>query len=153
MESHPSHETLAPLLAKYPRAAGALFQTYNDLKLAQQWTDLEVFDLTVCSRGALRGKRPKTVSMIDTAESTFGTTITFQEGALYVVPCSLQESLSISWCASLDIRCSHRREYPFRLQNAFEELNKPPQVYLAINSEDSSIVYYKISPGIVKPPI
>lgn len=40
-----------------------------------------------------------------------------------------------------------------RFHKAFEELGKPPQIYLAINSEDSSIVYYKLSPGIVKPPV
>jgi len=55
---------------------------------------------------------------------------------LYVIPCSLSESLSTAW-----------------LHTAFEELGGPPHIYLAINTEDSSIVYYKISPGIVKPPV
>lgn len=41
----------------------------------------------------------------------------------------------------------------FRLENAFVSLDNPPEVYLAITSEDSSIVYYKISRGIVKPPL
>ncbi|EMD31440.1 tRNA-splicing endonuclease subunit Sen15 [Gelatoporia subvermispora B] len=118
MEKHPSYPALAEVLPKYPQAAGALFQTYNDLKLAQQWSDLEVLDLPSCSRGALRGKRPQ---MDDT---------------LYVIPCSLPEAISTGW-----------------LYEAFKELGSPPHVYLAINAEDSSIVYYKISPGIVKPPV
>jgi len=118
MNAHPSHAALSPLVSKYPRAAGALFQTYNDLKLAQQWSDLEVIELTTCSRGALQGRRPKT------------------EPLLYVVPCSLSESISISW-----------------VQNAFEELGSPSEIYVAINANDSSVVYYKLSPGIVKPPV
>jgi hypothetical protein len=40
-----------------------------------------------------------------------------------------------------------------RFQDAFKNLGKPPHVYLAINAEDSNIVYYKISPGLVKPPV
>lgn len=39
------------------------------------------------------------------------------------------------------------------LQNVFSSLSDPLEIYLAINSEDSSIVYYKISSGIVKPAI
>ncbi|KZT02037.1 uncharacterized protein LAESUDRAFT_738899 [Laetiporus sulphureus 93-53] len=118
MQAHPSYPELSALLPKYPRAAGALFQTYNDLKLSQQWSGLEVIDLTACSRGAFRGKRPKT------------------DDVLYVIPCSLSESLSTAW-----------------LKDAFRDLGSPDNVYLAINDQDSSIVYYKISPGIVKPPV
>ena len=40
-----------------------------------------------------------------------------------------------------------------RLHDAFRELGSPPQIYLAINTDDSSIVYYKISSGIVKPTV
>ncbi|KAI0346051.1 hypothetical protein BDW22DRAFT_943248 [Trametopsis cervina] len=118
MENHPSYEPLSQLATQYPRAAGSLFQTFNDLKLAQQWEDLEVLDVPACSRGAFRGRRPNTTDV------------------LYVIPCSLSESLSISW-----------------FHKAFEDLGKPPHVYLAINAEDSNIVYYKLSPGIVKPPV
>ncbi|KAL4251204.1 SEN15 family protein [Abortiporus biennis] len=118
MENHPSYPVLSELLQKYPRSAGSLFQTYNDLKYAQSWNDLEVLDLSSCQRGAFRGRRPNTDTL------------------LYVVPCSLSESLSISW-----------------FHKTFEQLEKPTNIYLAINSEDSSIVYYKLSPGIVKPPM
>ncbi|KAI0670519.1 tRNA intron endonuclease [Trametes maxima] len=118
MERHPSYQILSASLSKYPKAAGALFQTYNDLKLAQQWSDLEVIEVPGCSRYALRGRRPNT------------------DVVLNVVPCSLSESLSTDW-----------------IRTTFRELNSPAHVYLAINTEDSSIVYYKISPGIVKPPL
>ncbi|TFK86374.1 hypothetical protein K466DRAFT_600376 [Polyporus arcularius HHB13444] len=118
MDKHPSYEALSPYLSKYPKAAGSLFQTYNDLKLAQQWTDLEVVELPGCARCGMRGRRPQ------------------MDDLLCVVPCSLSESLSTEW-----------------IRTTFKELGSPPHVYLAINTEDSSIVYYKISPGIVKPPL
>ena len=37
------------------------------------------------------------------------------------------------------------------LNDAFISLGKPSEIYLAITSEDASIVYYKLSSGIVKP--
>ncbi|KIP06215.1 hypothetical protein PHLGIDRAFT_107268 [Phlebiopsis gigantea 11061_1 CR5-6] len=118
MEAHPSHAELSHVLPKYPKTAGSLLQTYNDLKLAQQWEALEVLDVPSCARGAVKGRRPNT------------------EDTLFVVPCSLAESLNISW-----------------FHQAFHDLGKPPHVYLAINADDSNIVYYKLSPGIVKPAV
>jgi len=53
-----------------------------------------------------------------------------------VVPCLLAETISMSW-----------------LKSAFSELGHPGEVFLAISAEDSSIVYYKLSMGINKPPI
>jgi len=46
----------------------------------------------------------------------------------------MSESLSTSW-----------------LTDAFKALNDLEGIYLAISTEDSSIVYYKISRGFVKP--
>jgi len=43
--------------------------------------------------------------------------------------------------------------YPPRLKSAFSELDDPGEVFLAICAEDSSIVYYKLSMGIHKPPV
>ncbi|EDR12989.1 uncharacterized protein LACBIDRAFT_312094 [Laccaria bicolor S238N-H82] len=54
---------------------------------------------------------------------------------LHVVPCSLSETVSFAW-----------------LQAAFAQLSTK-EIYLGITSEDASIVYYKISQGIVKPPV
>ncbi|KAJ7616831.1 tRNA intron endonuclease [Mycena polygramma] len=58
------------------------------------------------------------------------------DSTFHVVPCSLAETLSFAW-----------------LETAFTLLSDPPGIYLAITSEDASIVYYKISRGIVKPQI
>lgn len=120
METHPSYRAMTAIAKKYPSHAGSLFQTYNDIALAQQWKDLEVVDLgDHCLRGAVRGRRP-----------TFDNPDTI----LSVVPCSLAETVSLAF-----------------LQQAFSALSDPPEIYLAVNAEDSSIVYYKISAGIVKP--
>jgi len=118
MEAHPSYKTLAPILQKYPRTAGGLFQAYNDVVFAQQWTDVEVIELEPCGRAAIKGRKPNT------------------ELNLHVVPCTLSETISFAW-----------------LRDAFTLLSNPGELYLAITSEDASIVYYKISRGIVKPAI
>ncbi|KIJ64573.1 hypothetical protein HYDPIDRAFT_28507 [Hydnomerulius pinastri MD-312] len=125
MQAHPSHRNLTQLLSKYPKAAGALFQVYNDLTLAQRWTEVEVIDLPDCQRAAIKGLKPSS----DAGEPA----------SVYVVlPCSLAESISTSW-----------------FRDAFASLgtNAPEAIFVAITAEDSSTVYYKISKGIVKPPL
>lgn len=54
-------------------------------------------------------------------------------------------------CSLLLIFSSSLTRPLFRLQTAFKELDNPPEIYVAITSEDASIVYYKLSLGIVKP--
>ncbi|KAI9465015.1 tRNA intron endonuclease [Lactarius psammicola] len=118
MESHPTYLPLKGAVQRYPHAASAIFQTYNDLLLVQRWSELELVDLPTCERCGFQGHRPE------------NNTLT------YVVPCSLAESLSMSW-----------------LKSAFSEFEHPGELFLAINAEDSSIVYYKLSVGITKPPL
>ncbi|KAF8885683.1 tRNA intron endonuclease [Gymnopilus junonius] len=122
MESHPSFSVLSALIAKYPRASSSLFQAYNDIVYAQQWHDVEVVDLETCSRGAVKGRKRDT------------------EEVLYVVPCSLSETLSFAWFVSsfMSLRTPE---------------TNPPFIFLAITTQDASIVYYKLSQGIVKPPV
>ncbi|KIY44994.1 hypothetical protein FISHEDRAFT_67240 [Fistulina hepatica ATCC 64428] len=55
---------------------------------------------------------------------------------MHVMPCSLAEVVSYSW-----------------IKDAFPALGNPEEIYLAITDDDSSLVYYKISQGIVKPPM
>nr|GAT50809.1 predicted protein [Mycena chlorophos] len=116
MQNHKSYTVLAPILQKYPRAAGSLFQTYNDIVYAQQWSDVDLVQLDSISRAAISGKRPNT------------------DATVYVVPCSLAETLSFDW-----------------LQQAFAQLQDPQEIFLAITSDDASLVYYKLSRGMVKP--
>jgi len=37
------------------------------------------------------------------------------------------------------------------IHGAFEDMGDVPELYVAITAEDSSIVYYKLSKGLVKP--
>ncbi|KAF8560040.1 hypothetical protein OG21DRAFT_1473543 [Imleria badia] len=128
MESHSFHPRLAELISKYPKSAGALFQTFNDVTLAQKWTDIQVLELSKCGRGAIKGLRPSL-----TAGEPPSTCV--------VVPCGLAESLSTSW-----------------IRGAFAALDDqladaPETLFVAICSDDSSIVYYKITKGIMKPQV
>ncbi|KAL4261583.1 SEN15 family protein [Pleurotus pulmonarius] len=118
------YQQVSTFSTKYPRTMGTLFLAYNDLVYSQRWTDVEILDLKSCSRAAIRGCRRLN------ANNTHNTQIA------NVVPCTLSELISLEW-----------------LGNAFISLGDPPEVYLAITSDDSSIVYYKISRGIVKPPL
>ncbi|EIM80789.1 uncharacterized protein STEHIDRAFT_67816 [Stereum hirsutum FP-91666 SS1] len=118
METHPSFAAVSGILSKYPRAAGVVYQAYNDLLYTQQWADLEIVELSHCQRAGFRGRRPES------------------EKPSCVVPCSLAESLSIAW-----------------LKSAYAELGDPEEIFLAILADDSSIVYYKLSKGLTKPPI
>ncbi|KAF5311659.1 hypothetical protein D9611_009499 [Ephemerocybe angulata] len=126
MQSHPSYPILSGYLKKYPSAASSLFQTYNDITYAQQWLDVSVVDLgDEFKRAAIRGRRKMG------AEDGGGVSEDFS----YVFPCSLAEA------------------FPYeRLQKVFSSLGIE-KMFMAVTSEDASIVYYKISAGIVKPPV
>jgi len=56
------------------------------------------------------------------------------DSTVVVIPCSLTESLSFEW-----------------LSSAFECLGPVESFYLAISDNESTIVYYKISKGFLKP--
>jgi len=53
-----------------------------------------------------------------------------------IVPCTLSESLSMKWISSIFLACLDTKAF-----------------FLAIAAEDSSVVYYRISKGIIKPPM
>jgi len=103
----------------------------------QQWRDVSVVDLgPVCARAAVTGRKLS------------GET----DELLHIVPCSLTEQLSFELCVVVFIIFFHYlTDLRASFQNAFKALTDPPAIYLAINSDDSSIVYYKISTGFVKP--
>ncbi|KAF9493595.1 hypothetical protein BDN71DRAFT_1394618, partial [Pleurotus eryngii] len=117
------YQDISRLSTKYPRTTGSLFLVYNDIVYSQLWTDVQVLDLELCTRPAIRGCRRLNANNTHTQIAS-------------VVPCTLSELISLEW-----------------LDNAFVSLGDPPEVYVAITSDDSSIVYYKISRGIVKPPL
>lgn len=128
MESHSQFDgALKEACTAYPRHAGCLFQTYNDLKLAQKWTNISIVDIPGLKRSAIRGDVP---APAETSEEKS------DPQSRVVVPCTLSENLSIEW-----------------INTVFDTVVPPPtEIYLGIVSDDSSIVYYKLSKGMVKPP-
>ncbi|KAF7293739.1 Sen15 domain-containing protein [Mycena chlorophos] len=112
MQNHKSYTVLAPILQKYPPRSRILVP------------DIQ--------RHSISGKRPNTVGYSPHSQSIFLRSI--QDVAVYVVPCSLAETLSFDW-----------------LQQAFAQLQDPQEIFLAITSDDASLVYYKLSRGMVKP--
>jgi len=62
---------------------------------------------------------------------------TEQEDQRIVIPCSLADQLSIDWLNAV-----------FSSQTPV-----PDQIWIGIVADDSSLVYYKLSRGMVKPPM
>lgn len=135
MESHPSFPVLSPFIAKYPRLSSSLFQAYNDIVYAQQWVDVEMLDLPSCSRGAIKGKKRGT------------------EETLFAVPCSLSETLNFAWLQDAFAQLLPKNGTETTTDTKTTRSSSPPSLYLAITSQDASIVYYKLSQGIVKPSV
>ena len=121
---------------------------------AQQWRDVEVVDLSPCSRGALKGKRGDGVST-HILLSRFRTKHSNTRMKYYMLFRVLfQKHCRSDGVSSIDL--VFFVTYDLRLQDAFKFLFSDQDldrrfVYLAITSSDSSIVYYKIGEGMVKP--
>lgn len=69
------------------------------------------------------------------------------------MPCTISETLSTRLWVPPGISTVSCPNIYSSLDDAFTSLGKPSEIYLAITSEDASIVYYKISSGVVKPSI
>ncbi|GAA6061418.1 hypothetical protein JCM10212_004476 [Sporobolomyces blumeae] len=139
--NHPLAPKILPHCRKFPDQAAALFQSFVDLSLAQQWRDLEVVELDQCSTVVLRG-RPKTPAKAPPA---------------IVLPMNLHTPTSL---ASLDnvLKAvssleSRQSEPPERAEGDLEvpSTEQSTTIYLAIVERDSSIVYYVLRQGIVSP--
>ncbi|GAA6009308.1 hypothetical protein JCM11491_004268 [Sporobolomyces phaffii] len=137
--NHPLAPEILPYCQKYPAQSSSLFQSYVDLRLAQQWKDLEVIELAEISTVVLRGK-PKNPPKAPPA---------------IVLPMNLQTPTSIS---SLDHVLTAVSKLPpppsaatASATAAASSEPSSPTVYLAIVEKDSSIVYYVLRQGIVSP--
>ncbi|GAA5933824.1 uncharacterized protein JCM15063_000479 [Sporobolomyces koalae] len=133
--SHPLAPEIVPYCKKYPAQSASLFQSYIDLRLAQQWKDLEVIELHEISTVVLRGK-PKNPPKAPLA---------------IVLPMNLTTPTSLE---SLD----HVLSAVAKLSNSAATVptdepreQSTPTIYLAIVEKDSSIVYYVLKQGIVSP--
>jgi tRNA-splicing endonuclease subunit Sen15 len=123
---------------------------------AQQWTDVEVVDLETCQRGAIKGrKRGDAVSSWTLCRLPFTHVRSLLPGDGFACGSMYPSGNCILCMVCPRLLSMYRWNYIIRnrLKAAFELLSNPPEIFLAITSQDASIVYYKISLGIVKPPV
>lgn len=122
-ERHAAYAVVEPLCAKYPAQASALFQTYVDLKYAARWRALAVHD--TASFGM-----PGWAILVGEAPNT-------NQTRQVVLPLSLERTVNTHMFTELfahlppDAVASH--------------------ILLALMSNDATVVYYKLSQGMVKP--
>ena len=143
------YPVLSSLLIKYPNSAGPFFQTYNDILFSMYkpthptHTDhlqhkvgrislSSIYHpvLAVPSKLFVHRQKSSTSSLAHWQNH-------YQFHGLYPISFKVNPSINHS----------------VRLQDAFKDLGNPKEIYLGITADDSSIVYYKISQGIVKPPM
>ncbi|EGG08519.1 uncharacterized protein MELLADRAFT_104929 [Melampsora larici-populina 98AG31] len=116
-----SIDSIKSIANQYPLQSSALIQAYSDLSAAQQWIDLRI---QTCS---LESNSSKVVLLRGKPNLT--------EPERLVYPISLTQSTNFK-----------------TLKNLFNQIGFSTQkILLAIISNDSSIVYYELSNGIVSP--
>lgn len=126
-------------MALYPRQSGPVFHSYTDLTHAARWETLTAVDL-----GAQKQARLEKVS-----GSGWAGLIGRRPGGKKleaVVPCHIADTLSTSffdevYCALSTLSSSEER---------FADLESE-HILLAVLSPDSTVVYYKLAKGLVKP--
>ncbi|GAA5825769.1 hypothetical protein JCM5353_001419 [Sporobolomyces roseus] len=125
---HPLASDILPYCRKFPNQSSSLFQSYTDLKLAQQWKDVKVIELEQENSVVLKGT-PKTGP------------------PSIVLPMNLQTPTSLSSLSSILEAVSSHPE----CTSLTEKNEGTPTIYLSIVEKDSSIVYYVLRKGIVSP--
>ncbi|EPY52077.1 tRNA-splicing endonuclease subunit Sen15 [Schizosaccharomyces cryophilus OY26] len=123
-------------LATYP-FFGALKAVETDLRLGQQWDELKIHMLKMYSekeRPLLSGI-PKTGLL--------------QKKLQYVFPVLLQETISIKTLTA--IFDSMKKQNLLLVQDERGLSGKESYIYLGIVCSDSTVVYYKVTDGLMKP--
>lgn len=130
----PALAKLAPLCTKYPSQAAALVQTWEDLKYSAGWTQLSTVDIERAT-SPVKGYAPKGfgsqgwVLICGRPRGAKSNTA--------VLPMLVEETMDTALFS----------EVFARLPNEVA----PTHVLLAMMSNDATVVYYKLSQGLVKP--
>ncbi|WFD32546.1 hypothetical protein MSPP1_003594 [Malassezia sp. CBS 17886] len=133
-KEHPAYEALAPLCAKYSAQASALWQTYVDLVYAAGWTHVDAVDVpraAACGAGDKGGAFGSVGWAIVCGAPPSG------QQRQAVVPMAVEQTLTTATLGELFAR----------LPDGVAQTH----VLLAMYSGDSTVVYYKMSEGLVKP--
>ncbi|WFD44211.1 hypothetical protein MPSI1_002877 [Malassezia psittaci] len=129
-EQHPAFPDVEMMVQKYKTQGGPLLQTFCDLNYAASWRDLQVLDI---------------VHDQDADLNQFGANgwaiilgrAPHHEAIQAVLPMSVEQSFDSATFSEIfkklpeDVDASH--------------------ILLAMMSNDSTVVYYKLSKGLVKP--
>ncbi|CAO1620647.1 unnamed protein product [Sympodiomycopsis kandeliae] len=137
LQTHPCYPDVRELCHQYPQQAGPLFHSYVDLTNVANWSGVSTVDLKPSTEtsipsngigsgwGALQGKRP--------------------DGKRHeiVIPCHVTDNMCTAFFdtifASIDSIDSHQQQI------------EAGHILLAILSSDSTVVYYKLARGLIKP--
>ena len=131
-KDHQSYPQVEALCAKYPVQAGALFQTFVDLQFSARWRELQAVDVPrdpPAPGGGLGSAGWAVVRGIPRDASD----------AMFVVPMDLDETLTAELCVCAD-----------SIHDIFARLDVR-HVLMAMMSNDGTVVYYRLSQGMVKP--
>ncbi|GAA6041479.1 hypothetical protein JCM8097_001896 [Rhodosporidiobolus ruineniae] len=153
--NHPLAPHILPACKRFPHQGAALFQSFVDLSLAQQWRDLEVVELDECGCAVLRGrpKNPKKAppAVVLPMNLTTPTSLASLTSILSAVSSRFPPS-SASSAPSADSPSSPSTDPSTPSAGAPKPDDQDPTtIYLAIVEKDSSIVYYVLRNGIVSP--
>ncbi|KAI3617801.1 hypothetical protein CBS9595_003710 [Malassezia furfur] len=134
---HAAHSAIDPMAQAYPAQAAALFQTYVDLRYAASWRDLRVIEIVRDASGDARtfGARGWALICGTAPQAT-------QPQA--VLPMSIEQTFDTAMYVA----------HSPRFSSVFAQLPDDvaaSHLLLAMMSSDSTVVYYKLSQGLVKP--
>ncbi|WFD36707.1 hypothetical protein MCUN1_003594 [Malassezia cuniculi] len=134
-EDHPVYPRVREICAKYPMQAGPLFQTFVDLQFGARWRELEVFDVPKQS--------PQDTGRLGSAGLAFIRGIPKDtKEPVAVLPIELDDTLNASLYVANALLT--------RIRDVFSSAGAS-QVLLAMMSSDATVVYYRLSQGMVKP--
>lgn len=150
--THEAFAIVQPLCDTYPSQASALFQTYLDLRYAARWRDLQV--------RSIQRRVGATESASEAANADFGANgwaivVGIAPGSKVRKPAHTRTSKW--WCPWSWSRPSIRPctcIHSHRLGDLFARLPDDvvhTHVLLAMMSNDATVVYYRLSQGMVKP--
>ncbi|PWN25721.1 hypothetical protein BDZ90DRAFT_261927 [Jaminaea rosea] len=137
IESHRDYTPLAPLLSRYPRQAGPLFHAYHHLVHSAAWTDVAPVDI--------RGDDESDPAPVNSG-SGWGALIGMRPQGTQpelLLPCHVTDNLSVAYFQAVFSSLETQAKSRDGLQTG--------HILLAILSPDSTVVYYKLAKGLVKP--
>ncbi|CAG8434040.1 10719_t:CDS:10 [Ambispora gerdemannii] len=128
-------ENIRPFCEKYPNEAATLLQVYRDLKFVKSWTSLTIEDNETIGRCFIVGKKSSQESQTQIIIPCSSFEIWSVERLSHLLSCICPPDSSVSTSASSPSSSS------------FNESTASKSLILAINTPDSTVVYYSVNDG------